>query len=248
MNDNFAIRVENLDHIFLSDTGKKNEVLKNIAFGVKPGEFFTILGPSGCGKSTLLRVLAGIIHPTRGKVIFASSHKGDDLSMIFQSFALFPWLSVHENVEFGLRMRSIPKEKREVIVKEHIQEIGLKGFEMAYSKDLSGGMKQRVGIARALATNPQILLMDEPFSSLDSFTAERLRDDLLNVWLKDKITIVMVTHLVDEAVEMSDRVLVMTPRPGMVEELIEVKLPRPRNKRSEEFFALVDRIKEVVKL
>lgn len=244
---NNAVVAENLSHVFKEEDGKKIEVLRDVSFSVKPGEFFTILGPSGCGKSTLLRIVAGMIPPTKGIIQFHDNAKSD-LSMIFQASAIFPWLTVYQNVEFGLKMRNMPESERQNTVKEHIREIGLSGFEHSYPKDLSGGMKQRVGIARALALNPKILLMDEAFSALDAFTAEKLRQEVLNLWLKDRMTIVMVTHYVDEAVAMSDRVLVMTPRPGRVEKVFPVDLPRPRNKRSSEFFALVDQISEVVRI
>lgn len=170
------------------------------------------------------------------------------MSMIFQSSAIFPWLTVYQNVEFGLKMRQMPDEERKSRVMEHIKEIGLEQFVDSYPKDLSGGMKQRVGVARALAMNPEILLMDEAFSALDAFTAEKLRKEVLGLWLKDTMTICMVTHSVDEAVEMSDHVLVMTPRPGQVEAVVPVTLPRPRNKRSQEFFALVDAFNELVRV
>lgn len=246
MSEEFAIRVNGVGHSFSDEDGKKFEALRGISFDVKRGEFFTILGPSGCGKSTLLRILSGIMKPSHGKVEFSSEDK--NLALVFQSFALFPWLTVYENVEFGLKMRGVLQQKRTSLVKEHIQEIGLTPFEDSYPKDLSGGMKQRVGIARALATSPNFLLMDEPFSSLDAFTAEKLRNEVQALWLKDKMTVVMVTHLVDEAVEMADTVLVMTSHPGKVEAVVPVNLPRPRNRRSPEFFALVDKIMEIVKI
>jgi NitT/TauT family transport system ATP-binding protein len=248
MNKEIVIKAENIHHFFIGDDGRKIHALDNITFEVRAGEFFTILGPSGCGKSTLLRILAGIIPQSGGRVVFSDTEAQKSISMVFQSFALFPWLTVKENVEFGLKMLNLPAEEIKILAKEHIQEIGLEGFENLYPKDLSGGMKQRVGIARALAISPKILLMDEPFSSLDAFTAEKLRQEVLNLWIKDKMTVIMVTHLVDEAVEMSDKILVMTPRPGKVEAIVPVSLPRPRSKRSTEFFQLVDKVTEVVKV
>lgn len=247
MNNQPLLKVSNITHTFTSEDGKKIEVLRDVSFEVSKGEFFTILGPSGCGKSTMLRIIAGMIQPLHGRVEFLD-HSESNVSMIFQSFALFPWLSIYENVEFGLKMKGVSDHARAPIVHEHIQEIGLQGFTHAYPKDLSGGMKQRVGIARALTMNPKVLLMDEPFSALDAFTAEKLREEILSLWAKDKITIIMVTHSVEEAVQMSDRVLVMTPRPGEIEEAIEIDISRPRSKRAPEFFALMDKISGIIKL
>lgn len=241
------ITVKNLGHSFL-DEDKKTETLRDISLAVRAGEFFTILGPSGCGKSTLLRIIAGMIEPSKGTIEFSPPESVRYLSMVFQSFALFPWMTVEKNVEFGLRMKGVPEKERRHRREEHIREIGLGGFEKTYPKDLSGGMKQRVGVARAMAISPKILLMDEPFSALDAFTAEKLRQEVLDFWLKDRMTIIMVTHLVDEAVEMSDRILVMTPRPGRIEAVIPVDLSRPRNRRSREFFDLADRIMKMVKV
>lgn len=249
MNNNPILNVTSLSHEFSGENDNKpTPVLRDISFDVGTGEFFSILGPSGCGKSTLLRILAGMIAPAHGTYTFTDRNAQAHLSMIFQSFAIFPWLTVYGNVAFGLKMEGISKEKRNKIVTEHLDEVGLGEFAHRYPKDLSGGMKQRVGIARSLALEPSLLLMDEAFSSLDAFTAERLRKDVLYLWLKDKMSIIMVTHLVEEAVEMSDRILVMTPRPGRVEGIIDINLPRPRNKRSPEFFRLVDQINEIVKI
>lgn len=242
----YDVAVREVSHTFVSDSGRKIEALKSVSFQVNRGEFFVILGPSGCGKSTLLRLFAGMMPLQKGAITFADETVRTRTAMIFQSFALFPWLTVYENVAFGLRMRGVSPAEEKAKVHEHLAEMGLTGFAELYPKDLSGGMKQRVGIARALATNPQMLLMDEPFSALDAFTAKKLRAELLSLWEKDKTTVVMVTHLVDEAVEMADRVLVMTPLPGRVEAIMPVALSRPRNTRSSEFFSLVDKITEVV--
>ncbi|MBI2591336.1 MAG: ATP-binding cassette domain-containing protein [Candidatus Brennerbacteria bacterium] len=176
-NKDYAIKVNNLDHFFISNDDKKMEALRDVSFIIKPGEFSAILGPSGCGKSTLLRILAGMIKPIRGKIEFGindTGFKNNDFAMIFQSFAIFPWLNVYENVEFGLKMKNFSFIERANKVEEHIKEIGLTDFKKTYPKDLSGGMKQRVGIARALAIEPKLLFMDEPFSSLDAFTANGL--------------------------------------------------------------------------
>lgn len=223
---------------------QKLTALKDVDFEVQNGEFFTLIGPSGCGKSTLLRVIAGLEKPTSGSLEWSEDSK---LGFVFQNFALFPYLSVSENIEFGLKMAGVNKKDRDKMVGELIEEVGLFEFEDKHPKELSGGMKQRVGIARALAIDPNVLLLDEPFSSLDEFTAEELRKLLLSLWQKRKITIIMITHLIREALELSDRVAVLTPQPGSVEKILDVELPRPRNLRSEDFFKLEDKLKELIK-
>ncbi len=233
------ITTSNVSYIYRNEeTNERLEVLKGITLDVHAGEFVSIIGPSGCGKSTFLKLLTGLIPHKHGSI--ASS--AGKISMVFQNFALFPWLTVKENIEFGLKMSGMAPLQREGIVKEKIAEVELVGFEHKYPSELSGGMRQRVGIARALAVNPDLLFMDEPFSSLDAITAERLRSVLVNILKKYKMTVVMVTHLVEEAVEMSDRIVVFSQRPAIVKAEIEVKLARPRDKRSQEYFALVDRI------
>lgn len=231
--------VKNISYTYTNEeTGENIHVLKDISFDINQGEFVSIVGPSGCGKSTLLKIISGLIKTRHGKIELNT----DKLSFVFQNFALFPWLTVKENVEFGLKMNGVSKKERGRISKEKIEEIGLTGFENKYPKELSGGMKQRVGVARALAMNPDILLMDEPFSSLDVLTAEKLRALLLEIWQKYHMTIIMVTHLVEEAVELSDRIIIFNPRPAFIKEIEEVKIVRPRDKRSEEYYKLVDKI------
>jgi NitT/TauT family transport system ATP-binding protein len=238
MENNLALKISHLRHSFLEEGRRKLEVVKDISFEVRKGEFLSIVGPSGGGKSTLLRIIAGLIKQTSGSLESGS----DKMAMVFQNFAIFPWLTVHENIEFGLKMNGIPARERRSIAREKIKEVGLTGFEDKYPKELSGGMRQRVGIARALAVSPEILLVDEPFSSLDAFTAEKLREDLLAIWLRYRMTVVMVTHLVEEAVQLSDRILVLSPRPAAIKLEMDVPLVRPRNKRSQEFYAIADRI------
>lgn len=223
--------------------GVKQHVLSDINFKVKKGEFVCIVGPSGCGKSTLLRIVSGLVKPTSGEINLESKK----LAMVFQNFALFPWLTVEENVAFGLKMLGSKKSEAEKIVKEQIAAMGLSGVEEKHPKELSGGMRQRVGIARALAINPEVLLLDEPFSALDIFTAKKLRADLLAIWKERKLTILMVSHLVEEAVELADRILVMSANPGKIKETINVDLGRPRNTRSEEFYQHVDGIEKLIK-
>lgn len=238
-----AIQTVGISQDFEID-GKKQNVLSDINFEVKAGEFVCIVGPSGCGKSTLLRIVAALIKPTLGQVKLVASPK---LSMVFQNFALFPWLSVEENVDFGLEMTGVSKSQQDKIVKEQIKAMGLSGVEAKHPKELSGGMKQRVGIARALAISPDILLLDEPFSALDVFTAKKLRADLLSIWKERKLTILMISHLVEEAVELADRVIVMSANPGRVKEIKNINLARPRSLRSESFYHLVDEIEKSIR-
>ncbi|MGQ9468944.1 MAG: ABC transporter ATP-binding protein [Nitrososphaerales archaeon] len=232
--------------------GRKVPILKDVSFSVHEHEFISIVGPSGCGKSTLLRIIMGLVPPNKGEVIYKGERVrsvNPHMSMVFQSFALLPWLNMMENVELGLEAQGIPKEQRRKRALKMIQEVGLEGFEEAYPRELSGGMKQRVGLARALATDPEILLMDEPFSSLDPLIAEGLREEVLRLW-SDKFTspeiVIMVTHNVEEAVYLSDRVIVLSHRPGTVIAEFDIDLLRPREKRSQELYELVDRIASLI--
>lgn len=218
--------------------------LSDVNFKVDKEEFFTLIGPSGCGKSTLLRLIAGLDQPTSGKIEWEEKPK---IGFVFQNFALFPHLTVYENIEFGLKMEKVAKSKIKEIVGKLIGEVELSGFENKHPHELSGGMKQRVGIARSLAIEPNVLLMDEPFSSLDEFTAETLRSLLLQIWTKRKITIILITHLIREALQLSDRIAVLTSAPGSVHRIIENNLKRPRDMRSEDFFKLEDDLKFLIK-
>lgn len=244
----YLLEVRNISKKFTFPQKKEIFVLKDINFNVKEGEIISILGPSGSGKSTLLRIIAGLIKPDEGVVLYRNKVITDvnpGVSIVFQNFALFPWLTVEENVLLGLINKDMdPKEKKEKALKA-IDIVGLDGFEKAYPKELSGGMKQRVGFARALVVEPDILLMDEPFSSLDVLTAENLRNDLLELWIENKIptkAIILITHSIEEAVYMSDRVLIISKDPGRIIEDIEIKIPHWRDKNSQKFLSLVDRI------
>ena len=217
--------------------------LKDISFDVETGEFLTIIGPSGCGKSTLLRIIAGLIKSTHGEIIWQENPR---LGFVFQSFALFPFLTVFDNIDFGLKMKGIKIEERKEIVQELINEVGLSGFENKHPKELSGGMKQRVGIARSLVVNPNVLLLDEPFSALDEFTAQTLRKLLLDIWVKRKITIIQVTHLISEAIELANKIIVLSPAPGRIEKTLINRLSRPRAMRSPEFYALEDELNKLI--
>lgn len=237
------LTVKNLTKIFTLEK-EKVIALQDVNFTVKKGEFFTVIGPSGCGKSTLLRLLAGLDTPTSGNLVWDEK---PSIGFVFQNFALFSHLNVFQNMEFGLKMQNVDKNKRESIVKGLLSEMGLEEFRDKHPHELSGGMKQRVGIARSLAIDPSTLLLDEPFSSLDEFTAETLRNLLLTIWSKRKITIILITHLVREALMLSDRIAVMTQAPGTVEKVVNDTLQRPRNLRSKEFFAFEDQLTGLIK-
>jgi NitT/TauT family transport system ATP-binding protein len=236
------LKLENINKFFEED-GKRLHAVKDVDLEIRQGEFFVLLGPSGSGKSTVLRIMAGLIPVTSGCVTRSKKLRQ---AFIFQNFALFPWLSVYHNIEFGLKMDGMPENDRRRLVTLQIERMGLKGFENALPHELSGGMKQRVGIARALAIKPDIIFLDEPFSALDSFTAAKLRAELLSIWEEKKLTVVMVTHLIEEALQLGDRIAVLSPRPAVVESLMVNHLSRPRNTRSDEFFKLVDNIHKTI--
>jgi NitT/TauT family transport system ATP-binding protein len=243
------VEVKDLKHVYGHGGGGPGlVVLEDVNLTLRPNEIVGLLGRSGSGKSTLLRSIAGLITPTAGSVR-VSDMPGDDtahgVSMVFQSFALFPWLTVQKNVELGLEAQGVPAEIRRKRTLAAIDLIGLDGFENAYPKELSGGMRQRVGLARALVVQPSVLLMDEPFSALDVLTAETLRTDLLDLWSEGRMpirSILIVTHNIEEAVLMCDRILVFSSNPGRVIAEIKVDLPQPRNRLDPAFRALVDDI------
>jgi NitT/TauT family transport system ATP-binding protein len=223
-------------------------VLDDVNVSLREGEIVALLGRSGSGKSTLLRIVAGLLQPTAGDVLWHGrevSGPPEGIAMVFQSFALFPWLTVEENVELGLEARGVPKHERERRAEEAIDLIGLGGFESAYPKELSGGMRQRVGLARALVVHPDLLLMDEPFSALDVLTAETLRTDLIDLWMEGRLplkSVLMVTHNIEEAVLMADRILVFSSNPGRVASEVPVSFPHPRNRVDPAFRQMVDDI------
>ncbi len=244
---NRAIKLTNIYKYFNDGSGKRLEVLHNIDLEIAKGEFFIFLGPSGSGKSTILRVMSGLEKDYQGKVEFGENISRNDTSFVFQQFALLPWLSVYENVGLGLTARHVPEKDRHKIIMSELEKFGLQHFAHVRPRELSGGMRQRVGIARALAINPKIIFMDEPFSELDSFTAQELRKELLKIWHERKMTIVMVTHIIPEALELADRIAVFTPRPGKIEKIVDNRLPRPRQFRSEEFYQLEDTLYKSIK-
>jgi NitT/TauT family transport system ATP-binding protein len=246
--DSPLVEVKGLRHLYGDHRESKPLILDDVNLTLRENEIVGLLGRSGSGKSTLLRSIAGLIRPTEGQVLFPRNpdvEGATSVSMVFQSFALFPWLTVQQNVELGLEAQRVPAPERKRRALAAIDLIGLDGFENAFPKELSGGMRQRVGLARALVVNPSILLMDEPFSALDVLTAETLRTDLLDLWGEGRMpikSILMVTHNIEEAVLMCDRILVFASNPGRIASEIKVDLPQPRNRQAPAFRALVEDI------
>ena len=248
MNQNLLIDLQQVAKSFKATDGKSRLILDKVDFQLKEGEIVALLGKSGSGKSTLLRIMAGLIPADKGKVAYrdkAIFGPVAGVAMVFQSFALFPWLTVQQIVELGLEAQGVPSEEREERADAVLELIGLAGFGGALPRELSGGMKQRVGIARALVTNPDILLMDEAFSALDVLTGETLRNDMLELWDEDKIStkgILIVSHNIEEAVVMADRIIILSSDPGTIRCEVKIDLPRPRNVESAEVRALIDEV------
>jgi NitT/TauT family transport system ATP-binding protein len=221
------------------------QILEDISFELHEEEIVALIGKSGSGKSTILRIMAELIEPSSGEVRFFNEMKGEKMSMVFQNFALLPWLTVEENIAMVLESRKISREQIQRITDDIIHLIGLNGYEMAYPKELSGGMKQRVGIARAMAVEPEIMLMDEPFSALDILTANTLKGDLIDLWMDNKIplkSILIVTHNIEEAVMLADKILILSSNPGKIISEIKIDLPRPRNPKDINFIKYVDQV------
>lgn len=233
--------------------GEIVEAVSSVDMHVKPGEFVSIIGPSGCGKSTLLNIVAGFVKPTSGSALFDGSPirgPGSDRGVVFQQYSLFPWLTVRKNVEFGLKMKGTPASQRETQSRTLLGLAGLLAFENHYPDQLSGGMKQRVGIVRALATSPQVLLMDEPFGALDAQTRTVMQEILTNMWQQFRISVLFVTHDIEESIFLSDRIYVMTARPGRIKAEIVVPLPRPRTPEmtyTPAFIELVQQLKALIR-
>jgi NitT/TauT family transport system ATP-binding protein len=240
------VDMQNVSHAF--GKSRSDLILDRINLSINENEFVGVVGPSGCGKSTLLRIIIGLTKPTGG-VVYYRGEKVEDIckgmSMVFQTFALFPWLTVFENIELGLQGKPFSKSEKHARVIKIIEFMGLNGFEEAYPRELSRGMKQRVGLARGLIPEPELILMDEPFSSLDALTATHHREEVLDLWLDQSVApeaVIMVTHNVEEAVYMADRIVIITSRPGKIAKELEVTLPRPRDPRSNELYKIVDEI------
>jgi NitT/TauT family transport system ATP-binding protein len=244
--------LENVSHTFLLPSGQRLEVLRDVSVEIREGEVVALLGPSGCGKSTILRILAGLIAPSSGVVRV----RGEPLegmargvAIVFQGFALFPWMTVVENVRAVLQAAGLPAEETVARIAEAIRMVGLTGFEEAYPRELSGGMKQRVGMARALSLRPEALFMDEPFSQIDALTAEALRAEILDIWAahhQNPTSMLLVSHDIKEVVTMADRIVVLSANPGRVRTVVENTLPRPRDARSPEVLAMVDQLHDLI--
>lgn len=252
------ITIKHIFKHFIGDADHSVTALADINLEIFSGEIFVFVGPSGSGKSTLLRIMSGLEKDFKGEVAFDQGIQQRDFSFVFQQFALLPWLTVAENIGIGLVARNMHPHHIKERVNKELKRFGLEKFGNEYPRELSGGMRQRVGIARALATDPKVIFMDEPFSELDSFTAQELRKELLRIWDNhgeseeagqppSRPTIVMVTHIVEEALELADRVAVLTPRPGKIERIITNDLPRPRELRSHAFYTLEDELYRLIK-
>jgi len=246
--DASSLTVQNLNKVYVRADGVETEAISDLSLSIDAGELVSLVGPSGCGKSTLLRLLAGLESPTRGSLlmgpdIIQGPHA--DRGLVFQDPNLFPWLTVRRNMQAGLVARRVLRDRKHE-VNEFMRLVGLEIFADSYPHQLSGGMAQRVGLARALVNHPRVLLLDEPLGALDAFTRMRMQDELLNLWQIRGTTMLLVTHDIDEAIYMSDRIVLMSPRPGRVDRIIEVDLPRPRQRHASEFFQLRTRILDLL--
>ena len=251
MENEKEIVLDSIGMVYKDSKGNDVTALTNVTLDIHKGEFISLLGPSGCGKTTLLRIIADLLHPTTGKITVGGvspkeARLAQRYGIVFQSPVLYDWRTVRRNVMLPLEIMHVPKSEREDIADSMLEMVGLSKFANHYPNQLSGGMQQRVNIARALAIQPEILLMDEPFSALDEFTREKLHEDLLRIWRKTNKTIVFVTHNIAESVFLSDRVCVLSPHPGRLSALIDIDLPRPRTreiKNTPEFTDYVARIR-----
>lgn len=242
------ITVEQVVKRFFRQDGEEMVALNGVDLNIEAGEFVSLIGPSGCGKSTLLRLIAGLNLPDEGQLYIddeAITKPSYERGLVFQDPMLFPWLNIHDNVAFGLKARSIYKQNKKE-VDQFIDLVGLSTFGKSYPHQLSGGMAQRASLARALVNHPKVLLLDEPLGALDAFTRMAMQDELIRIWKERGTTMIMVTHDVDEAIYLSDRVIVMTPRPAKIENCIAVKLFRPRARNNPEFLALRSKILEIL--
>jgi len=239
------IQIEHLKKIYYSQNDMKITALTDISLSVQENEFLCILGPSGCGKSTFLRIIAGLEESSSGKIFYDGQEHVKprrEIGMVFQNYSLMPWLNVLDNIALGLDFAKVPKTKRTPVAKKYLDMIGMNDFGKAFPYELSGGMQQRVAIARALANNPDVLLMDEPFGALDAYTRIIMQKELLNIWERHKVTILFVTHSVDEAVYLADRIILMTGSPGRIKKEITVSIPRVRERGNPRFGELTEEL------
>lgn len=251
MDERTEIMLDNIGMTYKSNDGRDVTALTSVSLDIRKGEFISLLGPSGCGKTTLLRIIADLLTPTQGSITVGGetprqARLKQRYGIVFQSAVLYDWRTVRKNVMLPLEIMHVPKAERLERADKMLELVGLSDFADHYPQQLSGGMQQRVGIARALAIRPEILLMDEPFSALDEFTREKLHDDLLRIWRKTNKTVVFVTHNISEAVYLSDRVCVLSPHPGRLSAVVDIDLPRPRTaklKSTPEFTALVAKVR-----
>lgn len=240
---NKYISIENMKKTFLTKEEIVVNALENINLDIEENDFVCIVGPSGCGKSTLLRIIAGLDNSTSGKIIFeGKEHKSTtkDIGMVFQNYSLLPWKTVADNIVLGLEFRGINKKERLESAEKYLNLIGMSKFSKAYPYELSGGMQQRVAIARALANDPKVLLMDEPFGALDAHTRIILQRELLKIWEKNKKTILFVTHSVDEAIYLADKIIIMSSNPGQIKEVLNVDMKRPRERSNPKYGETID--------
>lgn len=249
MENGYKLRVHDLTKVFVTEKSDAL-VVDGVSLDVKENEFLVLLGPGQCGKSVLLSMIAGLLRPTMGEIWLDGKQKegiSTKLAMVFQKTCLLPWLTVSQNVEFGLKYAGVARKKE--IAKQYIDMVGLSGFENAFPHQLSGGMKQRVGIARAYANSPEVLLMDEPFGALDAQTRYSMEDEILKIWSKEKRTVIFVTNNIEEAVYLADRIILFTKKPAKVKHIFDLNnLPRPRNNVSEEFLAVRQKIADMMDL
>jgi len=248
--DASSLTIQNLRKTYTRADGVETEAIRDLSLNIDAGELVSLVGPSGCGKSTLLRLLAGLESPTSGQLLVGSDPiltPSAERGLVFQDPNLFPWLTVRRNMQAGLVARGVLRQRRHEI-DEFMRLVGLEAFADSYPHQLSGGMAQRVGLARALVNHPRVLLLDEPLGALDAFTRMRMQDEVLKLWQNRGTTMLLVTHDIDEAIYMSDRIILMTPRPGRVDRILSIDLPRPRPRHAPEFFKLRTQILDLLHL
>ncbi|MDO3409279.1 ABC transporter ATP-binding protein [Saccharibacillus sp. CPCC 101409] len=240
-----TIEIRNITKEYESEGEERTYALQDINLTVQDGEFLCILGPSGCGKSTLLEITAGLLPQTGGEILLddaLQSGTSRDIGVVFQDSALLPWRSIRRNIEFGMEVAGVGREERRARARETIEFVGLKGFEDKFPHQLSGGMRQRAGLARTLVANPRVILMDEPFSAVDHLTRLTLQDEIVRIWQRERKTILFITHDVAEAVYLASRIVLLSPRPGKIRKIFDVPFERPRSRSDAELLSIVERI------